>query len=100
MDTLDSNMEKACTVIIGQCTSHLQSKLEALPSWLTIKKTHDPMSLLKELLKPTHRYDEENENHQIAYHTLLTRFYAFRQNELPLDEFYKQFIAWTEVIDG
>ena len=56
-DTLESNMEKAFTVIIGQRTSHLQSNLEALPSWSTIKKTHDLMSLLKKLLKLTHRYD-------------------------------------------
>ena len=77
-DTLDSNMEKAFTVIIGKCTSHLQSKLEDLPLWSTIKKTHDLMSLLKELLKLTHRYDEETENHHIAYHNLKSRFYAFR----------------------
>ena len=29
-----------------------------------------------------------------------TQFYAFRHNELSINEFYKQFIAWTEVIDG
>ena len=65
-----------------------------------MKKYHDLISLLKERGKLTHSYDEETENHHIAYHHLQTRFYAFRQNELTLNEFYKQFSAWIEVIDG
>ena len=65
-----------------------------------MKKSHDLISLLKEFGKITHRYNEDPDNHYIAYHYLNMRFYAFRQKELTPDDFYKQFMSWTEVIGG
>jgi hypothetical protein len=100
VEKLEGNMERAFTVILGQSTPYLRAKLEALVTWDAMRKGHDLMGLLKELKTLSHRFDESTSNHNVEYHLLLQRFYAFRQNELTLDEYWKQWNAWIAVLEN
>ena len=93
VEKLEGNMERAFTVILGQATPYLRAKLEALITWDAMRKAHDLMGLLKELKTLSHRFDESTSNHNVKYLLLLQRFYAFHQNELTLDEYWKQWNA-------
>ena len=42
---LDRNMEQAFTVILRQADMYLRAKLEAIPSWDTMRKAYDLMIL-------------------------------------------------------
>ena len=39
--SLDTNIQKAYSLVLGQCTELLKNKLKAVPNWVTIKDTQD-----------------------------------------------------------
>jgi hypothetical protein len=47
---LDDNVQKACSLVIGQCTNLLQSKLKQQAQWSTVSQEQDAVpqiSLIK-----------------------------------------------------
>merc|ERR1711884_365596 len=56
---LQINLEKAFSIILGQCTYDLQKKLEANKDWQTIFSTQNALDLLETIKLTTYKFDDE-----------------------------------------
>ena len=56
---LQTNLEKAFSIILGQRTYDLQKKLEANQNWSTIFSTQNALDLLETIKLTTYKFDGE-----------------------------------------
>ena len=83
--TMAKRVEKLCInlstlygLVIGQCIEYLRSQLEGQKKWETTSNERDLLNLLKSVKSLSHKYNEDTEDHHVAYYTLLRRFMLFR----------------------
>ena len=70
-ETIDSNMRSAFTLIMGQCTKFIRSKIESLHDWDIMKLNFDLLRLIIELKNLSNKYHEGTQNNHVAYSELV-----------------------------
>ena len=56
---LDKNVQKAYSLVIGQCTDLLQSKLKQQANWSTISQDQDVIALISLIKTITFRFEDQ-----------------------------------------
>ena len=57
--TLDENVQKSYSLVLGQCTDLLKSKLKQNTEWNTASTTYDVLILMRITRTMTFKFDEE-----------------------------------------
>ena len=83
---LQVNLEKAFSIVLGQCTYDLQKKLEANKDWETIFSTQNVLDLLEIIKMTTYKFDDEKYL-PLSIHNAKSVFYQFRQRSLSLSAY-------------
>ena len=78
VEKLCINLSTLYGLVIGQCIEYLRSQLEGQKKWETTSNERDLLNLLKSVKSLSHKYNEDTEDHHVAYYTLLRRFMLFR----------------------
>lgn len=98
-ECLEENMRKAYAVVIGQCNEYIVAKLKRSSDWLVIEGALDLVALLKLLKELMHQF-EEHKYEILALHSLLRRFYSYRQGQYTSNEaFLERFKSNADVVD-
>jgi hypothetical protein len=58
---LENECKKLYTVILGQCTNYMFSKLKALPTFQEMHVDKDPVTLLQAIKRLTFKFNNEKE---------------------------------------
>ena len=85
-ETLQRDMEKAYTIIYGQCSVQLQHKLKNSEKWETISSTQNVINLLELIKMIVYKYKEEQYT-PLSIHNAKSAFYKFNQGDLTLNEY-------------
>ena len=79
MEKLRINLSTAYGLVIEQCTDYLRLRLEGQEKWEATSNECDLLGILKIIKSLSHKYDNDTEDHHVAYHTLLRQFILLRQ---------------------
>ena len=88
--TLQTNMQKAYSLVLGQCTELMKSKLKGDPDWDIIKTDLDVLKLLVEIKTISFRF-EDQKYQVLEIHNSKSNFYSFRQNDYPNSTYLTKF---------
>ena len=80
-NALKSNIQKAYSLILGQCTELMKDKLKASTKWEEIQSSQDALELLNEIKTITYKF-EEQKYLPLSIHNAKATFYSFRQGNL------------------
>ena len=58
--TLDKNLQKTYSLIFGQCTELLKSKLKSSVNWDAMSSTYDMFTLLEAIKKIIYNFEDRN----------------------------------------
>ena len=81
VEKLRINLRTAYGLVVGKCTDYLRSRLEGQERWEQTSNEQDLLELIKSIKSLSHKYDEDMEYHNVAYHTLLHHFMLFWQGD-------------------
>jgi len=87
---LDDNIQKAYSLILGQCTDLLQSKLKQQSQWLQTCLDQDAIALLAMIKAITFKF-EDQKFLPLALHQAKCSLYAFRQGNMSCHEYLQKF---------
>ena len=90
VDKLRINLITAYVLVLVQCTDYLRSQIEVQEKWDINSNDPDLLKLLKGVKALSRKYDEDTENHHVAYHTLLRCFMIFCQGD-SINSEYKNY---------
>jgi len=93
---LDDNVQKAYSLILGQCTNLLQSKLKQQRQWLRTSLDQDAISLLAMIKAITFKF-EDQKFLPLALHQAKCSLYAFRQGNMSCHEYLQKFQNLVDV---
>ena len=93
---LDDNVQKAYSLILGQCTDLLQSKLKQQRQWLLTSLDQDAIALLALIKAITFKF-EDQKFLPLALHQAKTSLYAFRQGNMSCHEYLQKFQNLVDV---
>lgn len=88
--TLDENIQKSYSLILGQCTELLKSKLKQSKDWAVASTTFDVLLLITIIKSIVFRFDEQKFQ-PLALHSAKQNFYSFRQGNLSNAEYLEKF---------
>ena len=74
---LDENLQKAYSLIHGQCTEFLKSKLKTSANWETVSSQYDMLGLLEAIKTIIYKF-EDQKHLPLSLHHAKRNFYAFR----------------------
>ena len=95
---LDENLQKAYSLIFGQCTELLKSKLKSSVNWDAMSSTYDMFTLLEAI--KTIIYKSEDQKYLTLYlHNAKTNFYNFRQGTMTNPDYLDKFMNLTEMAE-
>ena len=80
---LEENLQKAYSLIHGQFTELLKSKLKTIANWETVSSQYDMLGLLDAIKTVIYKF-EDQKYLSLSLHHAKRNFYAFRQRNLPL----------------
>ena len=93
-----SNVNKACALILGQCTLGLKNKLENLQDWTTVRD--DPMEMLKAVRAITHDH-QDSKRPMLSTHKSIKTLFTIKQDEKEsLTEFVKRFKNARDIMEA
>jgi hypothetical protein len=99
-ETLNDNLAKAFSLVIGQCTENLKAKLESLTQWQTLKTNKNVISLLEEVKIIVFKFEEQS----YSMHSLFKAneaVYLIKQKEDETNNaYYKRFCNTVETAEG
>ena len=99
LTALDNNLRTIFTVIWGQCSNMMQTKLKALPEYDAKAKEKDCVWLLKEIKGIMNHFDGSKYIY-VSLDDATEEYYRYRQgHSQPLDSYYKTFKAHVEVLE-
>ena len=78
---LDENLQKAYSLIFGQCTEILKSKFKSSVNWDAMSSTYDMFELLEAIKKIIYRI-EDKKYLPLSLHNAKINFYNFRQGTM------------------
>ena len=93
---LSTNLEKAFSIILGQCTYDLQKKLEANQNWPTIFSTQNVLDLLETIKLTTYKFDDEKYL-PLSIHNAKSVYYQFDQGSMSLNAFREKYMNNVEI---
>ena len=94
--TLDDNIQRLYSLVLGQCTDLLQTKLKQQADWNTVSTDQDGIELLKMIKTAVHRFDDQKYTPLAHYHAK-SAVYALCQGNLTNDEYLKKFNNLVDV---
>ena len=94
--TLDSNIQKAYHLIIGQCTDLLQSKLKQQAQWSDISQNQDGIALITLIKTITFKF-EDQKFLPLALYQSKANLYALRQSNMTNNEYLQRFQNLVDV---
>ena len=87
---LDDNIQKANSLVIGQCTDLLQSKLKQQANWSTISQDQDAIALICLIKTITFRF-EDQKFLLLALYQSKANLYNLRQADMTNHEYLQRF---------
>jgi len=87
---LESNVQKAYSLVLGQCTDLITTKIESSNKWENIKNTQDVLLLLQEIKSICYNI-EDHKYKPLGLHLAKANFYSFRQGIMTNSEYYTKF---------
>jgi len=93
---LDDNVQKAYSLILGQCTDLLQSKLKQQRQWLRTLLDQDAIALLAMIKAITFKFKDQKFL-PLALHQAKLSLYAFRQGNMSCHEYLQKFQNLVDV---
>ena len=88
--TLDENVQECYSLLLGQCTDLLKSKLEQSHEWHAAPTTYDVLVLIMIIRTITLKFDEQKYL-PLALHQAKANFYNIRQGSLSNAEYIEKF---------
>ena len=85
-ENLQRDMEKAFSIIYGQCSLQLQHKLKNSERWETISSTQNVINLLELIKMIVYKYKDEQYT-PLSIHCAKSAFYKFSQGDMSLNEY-------------
>jgi hypothetical protein len=99
VEAIEGNSRIIYSVIWGQCSQMMQSKLETLPSYEKMRTNCDCASILKEIQGITHRF-EGTRNIFVSLDDAWHRYYIFKQHQnQSLHDFHKEYQGILQVLE-
>ena len=96
---LDENLQKAYSLIHGQCTELLKSKLKTSANWQTVSSQYDMLGLLDAIKTIIYKFEDQKYLPLYLYHAK-RNFYAFRQGNLPNPDYLDRFMNLVEMAES
>ena len=96
---LDENLQKAYSLIHGQCTELINSKLKTSANWETVSSQYNMMGLL-EAIKTIIYKSEDKKYLPLSLHHAKRNFYAFRQGNLPNPDYLDRFMNLVDMAES
>ena len=96
---LDENIKKAYSLILGQCTENLQSRLKQTTQWATFSVSFNSLMLLDSIQSIAFKY-EDRKFQPLALHQVKQSFYSFNQGNLSNSEYLQQFKNRSEMAES
>jgi len=93
---LDDNVQKTYSLILGQCTDLLQSKLKQQRPWLQTSTDQDAIALLAMIKAITLKF-EDQKFLPLALHQAKCALYAFKQGNLSCHDYLQKFQNLVDV---
>ena len=88
--TLDENVQKSNSLVLGQCTDQIKSKLKHSNKWNAASTTYAGMILIKIVITIIFKIDEKKYS-PLALHQAKANFYNIRQGRLSNAEYLEKF---------
>ena len=88
--TLDANVQKSYSLVLGQCTYLLKSKLNHSNKWNADSTTYDVLILIRIIRRITFKFDEQKYL-PLVLHQAKANFYNIRQGSLSNAEYLEKF---------
>jgi hypothetical protein len=96
---LTENCEKLYSLIIGQCTEYMTSKLDSLLDYDLFNDAVDAMALIKSIKGLTYQFESQR-YHSQALHKAIRRFYRFYQTkDMSNTMFLENFQTLVSVVE-
>ena len=87
---LQENIQKAYSLILGQCTKLMKSKLKSSDQWATISAEQNVLKLLAEIKSITFKF-EDQKYLPLSIHQAKANFYAYHQKDLSNAQHLERF---------
>ena len=88
--TLDENIQKSYSLVLGKCTDLLKSKLKNINKWNVSLTTYDVLILIRIIRRITFKFYEQKYL-PLALHQAKSNFYNIRQGNLSNAEYQEEF---------
>ena len=93
---LNENLQKAYSLIFGQCTKILKSKLKSSVNWDAMSSTYDMFALLEAIKTIIYKFVDQKYL-PLSLHKYKTNFYNFRQGTMSNTDYLDKFMNLTEM---
>ena len=92
---LDENIQKGYSLVLGQCTELLKSKLKTTSNWDTISTDFDLLGLIASIKSVLFKF-EDHRYLPLSLHYANMNFFSFRQHNLIITQQLEKF---TNLVD-
>ena len=96
---LDENLQKAYSLIHGQCTELLKSKLKTSANWETVSSQYNMLGLLEAIKTIIYKF-EDQKYLPLSLHHAKMNFYAFRQGHLSNPDYLDRFMNLVDMTES
>ena len=93
---LGDNVQKAYSLILGQSTDLLQTKLKQQTEWDMVSSNRDGIELLRLIQQIVFKF-EDQKYLPLALYNAKAHLYSFRQGNLTCDEYLKKFTSLVDI---
>ena len=94
--TLNDNIQHAYSLILGQCTDLLQSKLKQQATWGTVSTNRDGIALVGLIKSIIYKFDDQNFL-PLALYNMKLNFFLLRQGNMTNNKYLKKFNMLVDV---
>ena len=96
---LDENLQKAYSLICGQCTDLLKSNLKTSVNWEIVSSQYDMLGLLDSIKTIIYKFEDQRYL-TLSLHHAKRNFYAFHQGNLPNPDYLDRFMNLVEMAES
>ena len=96
---LDKNTQKGYSLLLGQCTELLKSKLKTNLNWDTISTDFDLLGLIASIKSVISKF-EDQQYLPLSLHYAKTNFYSFKQHHLRNTEYLEKFANLVDMAES
>ena len=99
LDKQAANQRTLYSVMWGQCSATLQSKVQGVPSYQTMHSTCDLSTLLKEIRNMSYELDSSKNGYLVSY-AAVSKVFSMRQSEdSSCASYFKNYEAILSILD-